>query len=187
MTETETPRTRESGAADDWWAAIPEARDHPAEGEAATRLSNRPLAEGAAVPSRRGFLKVSGVLGGALALNLLQALSGVRLPFAGAAVGTQWPGCGGFSYSNSIICTPGNAYSYIYCGSDGWFKNGTFNGGNERYRPIKACNNRNAWRWVHAATQIRYRCADGEFSYYRSSGGWTAWQFKICAQWLGPA
>lgn len=169
----------------DWWADIPEARDSAASGERRTELSRVPSVVGAVAPSRRRLLQAAGAIGGALALNVLQGISGVRLPFAAATVGSEWTGCTVYAYSNDIVCTPGGVYSYIYCGGDGWFKNGTFNGGNERYRPIAICNQRNAWRWVHNG--IRYRCADGEFSYYRSSGGWTAWQFKICSQWLGPA
>jgi len=136
-------------------------------------------------------MQVGLALGGAVALNALQALSGVKLRRASATVGTEYSNCANYDTwpgydNNSLVCV-GFPYSYIYCGSDGWFKNGSFDGGTTQYRPVRICgagglSARNAWRWPHG--QNRYRCADGQFRYLRN-GTWTAWVYRICSQWIG--
>jgi hypothetical protein len=91
-----------------------------------------------------------------------------RLGRAHATVGTEWTGsgCGGYSnwagYNNNTKVCVGATYSSAYCGTDKWFKNGTFN--SVIYTPQVACgdgtfDHRNAWRWTHNGTA--YRCADG--------------------------
>lgn len=139
--------------------------------------------------SRRRFMQGALAVGGALSLNGLQILSGIKLRPAAAAVGSEYLDCANYGnwsgYNNNTLVCVGGAYSYIYCGTDGWFKNGYFDNGYTFYTPIAACGHglpkRNAWRWPHGA--YRYRCADGNFWYYRN--GWIGPQFKICSQWIG--
>lgn len=132
-------------------------------------------------------------IGGALALNGLQALSGVRVKPASAAVGTEYTNCANYDnwsgYNNNTLVCVGGPYSYIYCGSDGWFKNGYFDNGYTYYSPQKFCGAgglaaRNAWRWSYGA--YRYRCCDGYFWVYQN-GAWNGPTFKICSQWIGYA
>jgi hypothetical protein len=172
-----------------WWEALPSA-DTPGNDDVPAVLPD-PEAPVRRL-SRRRFVQSVLVLGGALSLNGLQVLSGIKLRPAGAMVGSEYTDCAGYSnwngYNNNTLVCVGGAYSYIYCGSDGWFKYGYFDGGYTYYTPITICGNgipkRNAWRWPHGP--YRYRCADGNFYYY-SSGRWVGPLFKICSQWIGYA
>lgn len=175
---------------DSWWDTLPAAEER-GDAEVVRRRD-----AGGSEPrgfSRRRFVQVGMALGGALALNGLQVISGVKLKPAGATVGTEYTSCANYDswsgYNNNSLVCVGGPYSYIYCGSDGWFKNGYFDNGNTQYWPVKACGTgglaaRNAWRWSHAPH--RYRCCDGYFR-YRSNGVWTSPMFKICSQWIGSA
>ena len=186
-TQTQTA----SDAGTSWWDSMPNVEAITATTPALGDTDGFAAAPRKGV-NRRRFLQVGAALGGALALNGLQVLSGVKLKPAGATVGTEHTGCtiyGSWNgYNNNTLVCVGAPYSYIYCGSDGWFKNGTFDGGNTQYWPTKACgpyyDYRNAWRWSHGS--YRYRCADGYFRYWKD-GGWTTAQFKICSQWIGYA
>lgn len=173
----------------EWWDSLPDV-DAPGEGEEPV-VRAEPHTRSWKV-SRRHFVKGAIALGGALSLNGLQILSGVKLRPAGATVGSEYTTCAGYEnwsgYNNNTLVCVGGSYSYIYCGSDGWFKNGYFDGGYTFYSPRAFCGNglpaRNAWRWSHGT--YRYRCADGYFWYW-SSGRWVGPQFKICSQWIGYA
>lgn len=131
-------------------------------------------------------------LGGAFALNGLQILSGVRPRPVFAAVGTEYYDCANYGawpgYNDNTQWCVGAPYSYSYCGGDGWFKYGYFDGGTTYYSPVAACGNglpyKNAWRWQHGS--YRYRCADGNFWYF-SNGRWWGPLFRICSKWIGYA
>lgn len=139
-------------------------------------LSPSPVAEalGRVAPNRRSFLRGGMALGGALALSVLGWLPPSRLRGAGAVVGTEHLDCNVFSY-DGILCTP-PVYDVRYCGRDGWFKSKETR--IRVFRPVVACNNRNAWRWVDQGTA--YRCADGEVQRAPRSP-----VFKIC-NWPNP-
>ena len=130
--------------------------------------------------SRRIALKGAGVLGGALALNVLGAIPTPWLKPAQAAVGTQHTTCANYSndagYDNNTKVCVGASYARSYCGNDGWFLNhsdASFNSW-----PTKACgpsgDKRNAWQWTHSGT--KYRCADG----YQQVRGQSS-VFRICS------
>lgn len=172
----------ESSSAE-WWDMIPSIDEPPADFVPEKRKP--PLETGI---SRRRILQSIGVIGGGLALNGLGWFSGINLRSASATVGTEHTNCAGYDnwngYNNNAALCVGGTYSSIYCGTDGWFKNGTF--GSTQYRPVSACGAvpyvlRNAWRWRHAS--VNYRCADGNIRYY-SNGAWSAWMFRICAKRL---
>ncbi|MGW0809240.1 hypothetical protein [Nonomuraea sp. NPDC002799] len=142
---------------DRYWADVPSVEDEPDTG-------GRPSLSWSA-PSRRTVFKTMGVLGGALALNVLSALPG-RNTSAYAAVGNEYTDCAGYSnnsgYNNNTKACVGATYSRSYCGSDGWFLRSS--GTCYNSYAIKACGagslaDRNAWRWTHSGT--KYRCADG--------------------------
>lgn len=186
MHDAQTPTTVSS-----WWDSLPDYEKAPPGAERVVREGTASTAPGT---GRRRFLQVGLALGGALALNGLQALSGVRLKPAGATVGTEHTNCAGYDATggyvdNSVVCV-GPPYSYIYCGSDGWFKDGYFDGGTSHYKPVVHCGNgynvsfKNAWRWSYGSN--RYRCADGVFRYKKYSE-WTNWMSKTCSQWIGYA
>jgi len=175
-------------AAASWWDELPAVDEEGAGLEVVARAveSAAPRAL-----TRRRVMQVGLTLGGAVALNALQVLAGVKLRRASATVGTEYLDCARYDnwsgYNNNSLVCVGFPYSYIYCGSDGWFKNGYFDGGTTQYRPVQICGTgglsaRNAWRWPHG--QYRYRCADGQFRYIRN-GTWTAWVYRICSQWIG--
>lgn len=163
----------------DYWASVPAIDDAPDTGpdEGTARPVSRRM-----VPSRRTTLKAAGALGGALALNVLSWLPPARPKQARAAVGTEHSNCAAYDdragyNDNSKVCV-GGEYSSGYCGSDGWFLNGSTS--SAQYWPVVACGDipyvlRNAWRWTHAGT--RYRCADGNV--WTPSGGTV---FRICAR-----
>ncbi|MGI5284921.1 hypothetical protein ACQEVF_16495 [Nonomuraea polychroma] len=160
---------------DRYWAEVPSVEDEPASGR-------RHHLTGA-VPSRRTIFKTMGVLGGALALNVLSALPG-RNNSAHAAVGTEYTHCAGFNnwagYNNNTKVCVGGTYSRSYCGSDGWFLRSS--GTCYNSYAVKACGTgsyakRNAWRWTHSGTP--YRCADGNVA---TCGGT---YFYICS-WANP-
>ena len=127
-------------------------------------------------------------------MSVLQGLSGVRLRPAAATVGSEYANhCAGYDnwtgYNNNTLACVGAPYSYIYCGTDGWFKNGYFNNSTTFYSPLKICGTgvysaRNAWRWSYGAN--RFRCADGNY-WYKSSGVWRGPFLRICSQWVGSA
>ncbi|MFI7443360.1 hypothetical protein [Nonomuraea indica] len=161
---------------DRYWADVPSVEDdEPVSGR-------RPRLTGPA-PSRRTVFKTMGVLGGALALNVLSALPG-KNNSAHAVVGTEYTDCAGYSSTagyndNTKVCV-GAPYSRSYCGGDGWFLRSS--GTCYNSYAIKACGagsltDRNAWRWTHSGT--RYRCADGNVA---TCGGTT---FYICS-WANP-
>lgn len=147
-------------------------------------LSTRPLGDvapspvaaalGRAAHSRRAVLRGGIALGGALALTVLGWLPPNRLRGARAVVGTEHRDCTIFEYDR-VICVPAN-YSERYCGPDGWFKSSE--GRFVVWRPIVACNDRNAWRWTDRGTP--YRCADGETQIRPFSP-----VFRICS-WPNP-
>ena len=170
-----------------WWDSLPSVEPQPGDVPEVAAPKDAPRRR----VSRRRFMQGALAVGGALSLNGLQVLSGVKLRPATAAVGSEYLDCANYGnwsgYNNNTLVCVGGAYSYIYCGSDGWFKNGYFDNGYTFYTPIAACGNglpkRNAWRWPHGS--YRYRCADGNFWYYNN--GWIGPQFKICSQWIGYA
>lgn len=130
---------------------------------------------------RRSFLKVVGIGGVTLGMTVLGWLPTGRR--AAATVGTEYTNCSKFLYSDSQFCDPA-VYSASYCGTDKWFKNGCFHvsdGFYDCYRPIVACNSRNAWRWDHTPSGRIYRCADGEVKF----SGTSTYAFRICSAVLG--
>jgi len=156
---------------DSYWAEVPSVEDEPDSGK-------RPSLTWSA-PSRRTVFKTAGVLGGALALNVLSALPG-RNNAAQAVVGNEYTDCAGYSstagYNNNTKVCVGAPYSRSYCGGDGWFIRSS--GTCYNSYAIKACGagsltDRNAWRWTHSGT--KYRCADGNVA---TCGGTT---FYICS------
>jgi hypothetical protein len=150
-----------------YWDSVP----HEDEETESARHGGRP---GKAMPGygtfklpRRSLLKTAGVLGTALAINVVSSLPEKWVPKAFATVGTEYTSCssGGYAYDDSAkICT-GAEESSSYCGSDGWFKNQ--NGGTVNYWPITQCGvgvtQKNAWRWPKNG--VTYRCADGKIQY----------------------
>jgi hypothetical protein len=157
--------------ADRYWADVPSVEDEP-------DTTRRPRLTGS-VPSRRTIFKSVGVLGGALALNVLSALPG-KNSSAYAVVGNEYTDCAGYSshagYDNNTKVCVGAPYSKSYCGGDGWFLRSS--GTCYNSYAIKACGagslaDRNAWRWTHSGK--KYRCADG---YVATCGGTT---FYICS------
>jgi hypothetical protein len=123
--------------------------------------------------SRRSLIRTAAMGGMALGVTVL---SWVPLGKKASAAPYEHANCSIFSYSNSLICWP-QVYSPSYCGSDKRFKNGCFrnpvDNGTDCFRPIKACNTLNAWRWRTPAG-VLYRCADGEANFG------AGWSFKIC-------
>lgn len=121
---------------------------------------------------RRVFLRVIAAGGMTLGVTVLGWLPPAR--WAMATVGTEHRTCGVFRYDN-MICAP-EIYSPDNCGSDGWFRDGcAFSDHDyECYRPVTACDDRNAWRWVDG--EVEYRCADGEVKILGAPG----WDFRIC-------
>ncbi|TMR93520.1 hypothetical protein [Nonomuraea basaltis] len=164
----------------DYWASVPSA-DEP---ESTDSTSSRPRRARPRL-ARRTMFKTMGVLGGALALNVVGALPPARIRSASARVGTEWTHCAGFGgwagYDNNTKICVGAPYSRSYCGSDGWFR--TDGNAYSAYIPIQACgtgsySKKNAWRWTHSGTP--YRCADGYFRVYGSGD-----TFYICS-WSNP-
>lgn len=160
---------------DRYWADVPSVEDEPDSGS-----RRRPTWQ---PPSRRTVFKTMGVLGGALALNVLSALPG-RNNSALAVAGNEYTNCAGFNnwagYDNNTKVCVGGTYGRSYCGSDGWFLRAS--GTCYNSYAIKACGagsltDRNAWRWTHSGTP--YRCADGNVA---TCGGT---QFRICS-WSNP-
>lgn len=156
---------------DRYWAEVPSVDDEPDNGKRAGLSWS--------MPSRRTIFKTVGVLGGALALNVLSALPG-RNNSAQAAVGTEYTDCAGYGswagYSDNTKVCVGGTYSRSYCGSDGWFLRSS--GTCYNSYATKACgagslSARNAWRWTHSGK--KYRCADG---YVATCGGTS---FYICS------
>ncbi|MDP4504815.1 hypothetical protein [Nonomuraea turcica] len=152
----------------DYWASVPSVLDSEAPRQSRV--------------SRRAVFQTLGVLGGALAINIVSALPGGRSKSASATVGTEYTDCAGYGswagYSNNTKVCVGAPYASSYCGSDGWFR--TDGNAYSAYIPIKACGagslaNRNAWRWTHSG--VPYRCADG---YYRVYG--VGDTFYICSK-----
>jgi hypothetical protein len=125
--------------------------------------------------SRRGVFRTIGVLGGALALNVVGALPPSRIRSASATAGTEWSNCSNSGYADfsgykdgttQRVCV-GGSYSSSYCGSDGWFR--TDGNSYSYYYPVQMCGagsitDKNAWRWTYSGTP--YRCADGYFVVY---------------------
>lgn len=134
-------------------------------------------------PSRRTMFKSAGVLGGALALNVLSSLPKGKGTTAAAAVGSEYTHCAGYAgwagYSNNTLICVGAKYDRGYCGGDGWFQRGSGTCWNSY--AVVACGDgytkRNAWRWTHGSTP--YRCADGRVDVCGGSG------FYIC-NWARP-
>ncbi|GAA0411909.1 hypothetical protein Acor_15880 [Acrocarpospora corrugata] len=165
--------------ASDYWADVPSADQ---DAEPSSQRRRRPAWPGV---SRRAMFKSVGVLGGALALNVVGALPPARIRSASATVGTEWSNCtnsgydGWTGYANGTTQTAcvGASYSSGYCGSDGWFR--TDGNSYSYYTPVVACGNnvtkKNAWRWTFGSTP--YRCADGNFTVY---GAGTS--FYICSR-----
>ncbi len=159
----------------DYWADVPTAEE-----ETEARPSARQRV------SRRTMVKSVGVLGGALALNVVGALPPARIRSASATVGSEWSGCSNSGYASfdgyrdgttQRVCV-GAAYSSSYCGSDGWFR--TDGNAYSYYTPIVNCGasgvtKKNAWRWTHSGTP--YRCADGRFVVYGAGS-----TFYICSK-----
>ncbi|UBU16254.1 hypothetical protein [Nonomuraea gerenzanensis] len=157
--------------ADRYWADVPSVTDEPDPGE-----RRRPAFS---APSRRTVFKSIGVLGGALALNVLSALPG-KNNGAYAVVGNEYTDCAGYGsaagYDNNTKVCVGAPYSRSYCGGDGWFlrSSGTcYNSYAVKLCGAGSLTDRNAWRWTHSGT--KYRCADG---YVATCGGTT---FYICS------
>ena len=170
-----------SNASQDYWDSVP----HHYEEDETARLAGRSLKGTAGYGTyklpRRSLFKTAGVLGAAMAVTVISSVPEKLVPKALATVGNEWTTlstCGGYSYSNSLICT-GAEYSSGYCGSDGWFKHsyGTVN-----YWPTKKCGSpaRNAWRWKYNSGN--WRCADGYTSY-----GSVSPIFVICSYRVGSA
>ncbi|GLW98868.1 hypothetical protein [Microtetraspora sp. NBRC 16547] len=159
---------------DRYWAEVPSVEDEPDSGRRRSLTWS--------MPSRRTIFKTAGVLGGALALNVLSALPG-RNNSAQAVVGDEYTHCAGYNnwsgYNNDTKICVGGTYSKSYCGGDGWFLRSSGTCWNSY--AIKACGDgytaRNAWRWTFSGTP--YRCADGNIA---SCGGTS---FYICA-WPRP-
>ncbi|MEU7894081.1 hypothetical protein AB0B45_14590 [Nonomuraea sp. NPDC049152] len=163
---------------DRYWADVPSVDDEP--GDTKTR---RGMLTSTA-PSRRTMLKGVGVLGGALALNVLSVLPPFKTREANAAVGSEWLHCAGYNnwsgYDNNSKLCVGGTYSRSYCGADGWFKRSS--GTCYNSYAVVACGTgsygkKNAWRWTHSGTP--YRCADGNVA---TCGGT---YFYICS-WSNP-
>jgi hypothetical protein len=104
---------------------------------------------------RRSLMKTAGVLGTALALNVVGALSNRLTPRAWATPGSYYTSCN-INYSDSVICD-GAPYSSSYCGSDGWFIQISYPYFSSW--PTTACSGRNAWWWWNYRQYMR--CADG--------------------------
>jgi hypothetical protein len=144
----------------DYWAGVPAVSDADAQDSTASRPRR-------AWPrtSRRTVFKTVGVLGGALALNLVGALPPARTRSASATVGSEHYNCANYDswpgYNNNSAACVGGTYGQGFCGSDGWFR--TDGNAYSYYYPVTACNGRNAWRWAHGRT---YRCADGYYHVY---------------------
>ncbi|MFD1939567.1 MULTISPECIES: hypothetical protein [Nonomuraea] len=160
---------------DQYWSQVPHADDDENAGATIVRKAR---------PSRRTMFKSIGVLGGALALNIVSALPPSRANRAEAAVGNEYTNCAGYDNfsgynDNSKICV-GAPYSKSHCGGDGWFLRGSGTCWNSY--ATKACGNgmtkRNAWRWKFGSTP--YRCADG---YVATCDGSTV--LRICS-WPNP-
>ncbi|GAA1521682.1 hypothetical protein GCM10009677_63430 [Sphaerisporangium rubeum] len=164
----------------DYWSDVPSAEDDDTPSSPGPRRAAWPKV------SRRTMFKSVGVLGGALALNVVGALPPARLKGASATVGNEYGNCGDPGYNNwtgykdgttQTACV-GAPYSSGYCGSDGWFR--TDGNSYSYYTPVKACGEgsatkKNAWRWTYSGTP--YRCADGTFTVY---GAGTT--FYICSR-----
>lgn len=119
---------------------------------------------------RRGFMGVLAAGGMALGLTALSWIPVGRR--ARASAGSEYYDCNIYSYEDQLCV--GAPYGPHYCGDDKWFKNGCFqdsDGNVDCYRPIQACNDRNAWRWDG------WRCADGEVQW----SGTDSWLFYICS------
>ncbi|MFE3453039.1 hypothetical protein ACFXJ8_29365 [Nonomuraea sp. NPDC059194] len=144
---------------DRYWSQVPHADDDENVGTTIVRKAR---------PSRRTVFKSLGVLGGALALNIVSALPPNRVRSAEAVAGNEYTNCAGYNnftgYNNNSKACVGAPYSRSYCGADGWFKRGSGTCWNSY--AVKACGNgmtkRNAWRWTHGGTP--YRCADGHIA-----------------------
>lgn len=134
-------------------------------------------------PSRRTMFKSAGVLGGALALNVLSSWPARKGNIAAAVPGTEYTHCAGYDgwdgYNNNAAACVGGKFDRSYCGGDGWFNRGSGTCWNSY--AVVACGNgfahRNAWRWSHGGTP--YRCADGRIDVCGGSG------FFICS-WSHP-
>ena len=147
-------------AIDHPWSAIP-----PVHNAAAPR-ARRQVATKPPGFTRRRFIRSATVLGGSMALGVLDVVGSLGARIAAATVGDEYTSCANYDdwpgYNNNTLICVGGTYGGGYCGSDKWFKDGLFGG--TQYIPIKACGTggltaKNAWRWTHSGTQ--YRCADG--------------------------
>lgn len=159
MTMTQTPQTQVDQ--DVFWSTVPlVGADEPTGRPAPTQIAS-PAA------NRRTLLKAAGVLGGALALNVLSWLPPARVPRAGATVGTEYLNCAGYDlwpgYDNNTAICVGAPYSPGYCGTDGWFLQ--YSGTCFASGAVLDCGienglaAKNAWRWTYQGHS--YRCSDG--------------------------
>jgi hypothetical protein len=152
---TTTPATGQT-----FWSSVP--MIGPDEATGRPMPARRTLAT-----QRRTLLKAAGVLGGALALNVLSWLPPARVRGAAARVGTEYLGCAGYDQwpgynDNTAICV-GAPYSPYNCGTDGWFLqySGTcfVSGAVVDCGIENGLTAKNAWRWNYSGHT--YRCSDG--------------------------
>lgn len=149
------------------WEALPSVAQAPPDAvpsQSRTRLVKQQI-------NRRTVLRSATVLAVTLGATALGWVPTGRPREALATVGTSHGSCAAAGYPDySGLCT-GAPYDQGYCGGDGWFKDGHFDG--YRWEPITACSGRNAWIWDEG--RVGWRCADG--MRYDSSGSGT---FLIC-------
>lgn len=132
------------------------------------------------ISRRSAIARSAGLLGGALALALVDRLPGSKPKVAHAARGTEHWHCANYDhwsgYSDDRTLCVGAPYGAYYCGRDKWFKIGR--SGERLWYPVVACGAvpyalRNAWRWTHRGRV--WRCADGHLC----TGGRCV--FRICS------
>lgn len=160
--------------------AIPSFDEAPASSWTPRAVTAPAPARGPGAMRRRAFLRTLGAGGMTLGLTVLGWLPSARQRQASATVGTEYLHCAGYEndggyVTNTILCY-GFPYSSMYCGADGWFKNGWFRdpGDNslDLYVPRTICGDgypaRNGWRWTHT-NGVTYRCTDG-YIYWNGTG-----------------